>query len=145
MERKRVAEATKGVGRPKVGGPFELVDHNGKVFTDADMKGRYSLVRPYPSWLGYTSLKWDGRRANDGGIGIFRILPLPRHLPRRTRQNGPNPRPPYHLPPHQAPPPNLHNLRPSPRHARRSRHLFIRIPPLNNRSNRNLGADKRRV
>jgi len=39
-----VAEATKGVGRPKVGGPFELVDHNGKAFTDRDMKGRYSLV-----------------------------------------------------------------------------------------------------
>ncbi|KAM3071721.1 Cu-binding protein, variant 2 [Clarireedia jacksonii] len=44
MERKRVAEAAKGVGRPKVGGPFELVDHEGRRFTDADMKGRYSLV-----------------------------------------------------------------------------------------------------
>jgi protein SCO1/2 len=44
MERKRVAEAAKGVGRPKVGGPFELVDHEGRRFTDKDMKGRYSLV-----------------------------------------------------------------------------------------------------
>lgn len=44
MERKRVAEAAKGVGRPKVGGPFELVDHEGRVFTDGDLKGRYSLV-----------------------------------------------------------------------------------------------------
>ncbi|RDL36105.1 Thioredoxin-like protein [Venustampulla echinocandica] len=44
MERKRVAEASKGVGRPKVGGPFELVDQHGKPFTDADMKGKYSLV-----------------------------------------------------------------------------------------------------
>ncbi|PQE05999.1 sco1 protein [Rutstroemia sp. NJR-2017a BBW] len=44
MERKRVAEAAKGVGRPKVGGRFELVDHEGRRFTDADMKGRYSLV-----------------------------------------------------------------------------------------------------
>lgn len=45
MERKRVAEAAKGVGRPKVGGPFSLLDQHGKVFTDGDMKGRYSLVR----------------------------------------------------------------------------------------------------
>jgi cytochrome oxidase Cu insertion factor (SCO1/SenC/PrrC family) len=45
MERKRVAEAAKGVGRPKVGGPFSLLDQHGKEFTDEDMKGRYSLVR----------------------------------------------------------------------------------------------------
>lgn len=45
MQRKRIAEATKGVGRPKVGGPFELVDHNGKTFTSEMMKGRYALVR----------------------------------------------------------------------------------------------------
>lgn len=45
MERKRVAEAAKGVGRPKVGGAFSLTDHRGKEFTDGDMKGRYSLVR----------------------------------------------------------------------------------------------------
>ncbi|KAF4632779.1 hypothetical protein G7Y89_g5344 [Cudoniella acicularis] len=44
MERKRVAEATKGVGRPKVGGPFQLIDQTGKPFTDEDMKGKYSLV-----------------------------------------------------------------------------------------------------
>lgn len=45
MERKRVAEAAKGVGRPKVGGPFSLLDQHGKEFTDEDMKGKYSLVR----------------------------------------------------------------------------------------------------
>ena len=45
MERKRVAEAAKGVGRPKVGGPFSLLDQNGEEFTDGDMKGKYSLVR----------------------------------------------------------------------------------------------------
>ncbi|KAK8073833.1 electron transport protein [Apiospora phragmitis] len=44
MQRKRVAEATKGVGRPKVGGEFELTDQNGKPFSSADLKGRYSLV-----------------------------------------------------------------------------------------------------
>ena len=49
MERKRVAEATKGIGKPKVGGPFELIDQNRKPFTDADMKGKYSLVSPTQS------------------------------------------------------------------------------------------------
>jgi protein SCO1/2 len=47
MERKRVAETTKGVGRPKVGGPFTLVDQTGKPFTDQDMRGKYSLVRQH--------------------------------------------------------------------------------------------------
>lgn len=44
MERKRVVEATKGVGRPKVGGSFDLVDQEGKPFSEADMRGKYSLV-----------------------------------------------------------------------------------------------------
>jgi protein SCO1/2 len=48
MERKRVAEAAKGVGRPKVGGPFSLVDQEGRVFTDEDMKGKYALVSLSP-------------------------------------------------------------------------------------------------
>ncbi|KAF2436431.1 SCO1 protein, partial [Tothia fuscella] len=44
IERKRIAEQTKGIGRPKVGGPFDLVDHNGNKFTEKDLKGKYSLV-----------------------------------------------------------------------------------------------------
>ncbi|VBB72910.1 Putative mitochondrial protein SCO1 precursor [Podospora comata] len=44
MQRKRIAESTKGVGRPKVGGPFSLIDQNGNTVTDEDLKGRYSLV-----------------------------------------------------------------------------------------------------
>ncbi|KAL6713483.1 Cu-binding protein [Lecanora helva] len=44
LERQRIAEASKGVGKPKVGGTFELVDQEGKDFTDEDMKGGYSLV-----------------------------------------------------------------------------------------------------
>lgn len=44
MERKRIAEATKGVGKPKVGGPFKLVDQDGKEFSSEDLKGKYSLV-----------------------------------------------------------------------------------------------------
>ncbi|KAL6705880.1 Cu-binding protein [Coniothyrium glycines] len=44
MARKRIAEQTKGIGKPKVGGPFELVDQDGQVFSSNDMQGKYSLV-----------------------------------------------------------------------------------------------------
>lgn len=44
MERKRVAESTKGIGKPKVGGKFELVDTEGKLFTEENLKGKYALV-----------------------------------------------------------------------------------------------------
>ena len=36
-------------GRAAIGGPFKLIDQNGKPFTDADMKGRPFLV-----FFGYT-------------------------------------------------------------------------------------------
>jgi protein SCO1/2 len=44
MARKRIAEQTKGIGKPKVGGPFHLKDHNGQPFSNEDMLGKYSLV-----------------------------------------------------------------------------------------------------
>jgi protein SCO1/2 len=44
MERKRVAEAAKGVGRPKVGGPFTLIDQEGRGFTEEGLRGKYALV-----------------------------------------------------------------------------------------------------
>ncbi|KAJ5306369.1 hypothetical protein PENANT_c017G08199 [Penicillium antarcticum] len=44
LERKRMAEMSKGVGRPKVGGPFVLKDLDGKEFTEEDLKGKYSFV-----------------------------------------------------------------------------------------------------
>ncbi|KAI5860708.1 SCO1 protein [Durotheca rogersii] len=44
MHRRRVAEATKGAGRPKVGGPFELRDQEGRPFSSEALKGRYALV-----------------------------------------------------------------------------------------------------
>lgn len=44
MQKRRIAEASKGMGRPKVGGSFDLVDQNGKPFSSEDMKGKYSLV-----------------------------------------------------------------------------------------------------
>lgn len=57
LERQRVAEAAKGVGKPKVGGTFGLLDHEGKAFTDQDMKGGFSLVS-----LRCSSGKGPGRR-----------------------------------------------------------------------------------
>jgi protein SCO1/2 len=44
MARKRIADQTKGIGKPKVGGPFQLVDQEGRPFTNDDMLGKYSLV-----------------------------------------------------------------------------------------------------
>ena len=44
MARARIAEANKGIGTPLVGGPFTLRDHNGKPFTEQDLKGKYALV-----------------------------------------------------------------------------------------------------
>jgi protein SCO1/2 len=45
MDRARIAAHAKGVGRPKVGAPFELLDHNGRPFSsENDMKGKYALV-----------------------------------------------------------------------------------------------------
>lgn len=48
LERKRITEMSKGVGRPKVGGPFVLKDLDGKEFTAEDLKGKYSFVRLLP-------------------------------------------------------------------------------------------------
>lgn len=44
LARKRIAESTKGVGKPKVGGPFDLVDQNGNRFTHENLRGKYALV-----------------------------------------------------------------------------------------------------
>ncbi|KAI5845940.1 SCO1/SenC-domain-containing protein [Tricharina praecox] len=45
MARKKIAELSKGVGRPKVGGPVTgFVDQNGKVREDAEFAGKYRLV-----------------------------------------------------------------------------------------------------
>ncbi|KAF5857089.1 Cu-binding protein [Aspergillus alliaceus] len=44
LARKRVAEMSKGVGRPKVGGPFVLKDLNGNQYTEENLKGKYSFV-----------------------------------------------------------------------------------------------------
>lgn len=54
LERKRVTEMSKGVGKPKVGGPFTLRDLDGNEVTEECLKGRYSFVRPSVLvWLRY--------------------------------------------------------------------------------------------
>lgn len=44
LERKRITEMSKGIGKPKVGGPFVLKDLDGKEFTEESLKGKYSFV-----------------------------------------------------------------------------------------------------
>ena len=36
--------ATKGIGKPKVGGAFDLMDQHGRRFTSDDLRGRYALM-----------------------------------------------------------------------------------------------------
>jgi protein SCO1/2 len=56
MARKRIAEQTKGIGKPKVGGPFDLIDHNGNRFTNEDMAGKYALVRHQKNYIRATTI-----------------------------------------------------------------------------------------
>ncbi|KIJ54650.1 hypothetical protein M422DRAFT_41895 [Sphaerobolus stellatus SS14] len=49
-EQREKARASATYGRPDVGGPFELVDQNGKPFTDKDLLGSFSLV-----YFGFTN------------------------------------------------------------------------------------------
>ncbi|KAJ8324358.1 Cu-binding protein [Batrachochytrium dendrobatidis] len=43
------AKKSEGVGKPKVGGPFSLVDQTGRPVTDLDYRGKYMLL-----YFGYT-------------------------------------------------------------------------------------------
>lgn len=56
MQRQRIAEASKGVGKPKVGGKFELVDQDGNVWSSENMKGRFSLVCGFLLHLAFLSI-----------------------------------------------------------------------------------------
>ncbi|KAL9628394.1 MAG: hypothetical protein Q9204_005913 [Flavoplaca sp. TL-2023a] len=44
MQRKKIAESSKGVGKPKVGGKFEMVDQEGRPWTEQNIKGGFTLV-----------------------------------------------------------------------------------------------------
>ncbi|CAE6497362.1 unnamed protein product [Rhizoctonia solani] len=43
-ERKRQQAADSKVGKPKVGGPFQLVSHENKPFSDTDLLGKWCLI-----------------------------------------------------------------------------------------------------
>ena len=38
------AKRNRGMGVPKIGGPFSLVDTNGKRWTQDDLKGRWTII-----------------------------------------------------------------------------------------------------
>ncbi|KAI8910629.1 SCO1/SenC-domain-containing protein [Powellomyces hirtus] len=46
---RREAAKNEGAGKPLVGGPFSLVDHNGRPVTDLDYRGKFMLL-----YFGYT-------------------------------------------------------------------------------------------
>ncbi|KZT13188.1 SCO1 protein [Laetiporus sulphureus 93-53] len=49
-ERRQQELQDRQVGRPKVGGPFSLITHEGKPFTDKDLLGKWSLI-----YFGFTN------------------------------------------------------------------------------------------
>ncbi|KAI9719199.1 MAG: Cu-binding protein [Chrysothrix sp. TS-e1954] len=44
LNRKRVRDASKGTGKPRIGGEYALVDQDGKQFTSDDMRGKFALI-----------------------------------------------------------------------------------------------------
>lgn len=44
LETEKEAEANRGYGKPLVGGPFSLIDFNGKPFTEKDLLGKFSII-----------------------------------------------------------------------------------------------------
>lgn len=58
LERKRIVEMSKGYGKPKVGGPFNLRDLDGKEFTEKDLLGKYSLVGALWTRVPLQPLSW---------------------------------------------------------------------------------------
>ncbi|KAI4210411.1 MAG: hypothetical protein LQ351_006778, partial [Letrouitia transgressa] len=44
LERKKIADMSKGIGRPLIGGPFKLKDTDGAEWTEEKLKGGFTLV-----------------------------------------------------------------------------------------------------
>ncbi|KAI4165288.1 MAG: hypothetical protein LQ342_001156 [Letrouitia transgressa] len=44
LERKKIADMSKGIGRPLIGGPFVLKDTDGAEWTEEKLKGGFTLV-----------------------------------------------------------------------------------------------------
>ncbi len=51
LEIEKESSKNESFGKPKVGGSFALVDHNGVPVTDLDYRGKYMLL-----YFGYTVL-----------------------------------------------------------------------------------------
>lgn len=49
-EEAKLAKASATYGKPKIGGPFSLIDQNGVLTTNNDFKGRYMLI-----YFGFTN------------------------------------------------------------------------------------------
>lgn len=44
LKLRKEAEANRGVGKPLIGGPFDLVDQDGNQFTQENLKGKFSII-----------------------------------------------------------------------------------------------------
>src|SRR5690606_3430741 len=44
IERERIRDQSKAVGKPRLGGPFKLIDQNGNEYTEKELEGRFKLV-----------------------------------------------------------------------------------------------------
>lgn len=44
LETEKEAEANRGYGKPLIGGPFNLIDQDGKPFTEKDLLGKFSVI-----------------------------------------------------------------------------------------------------
>lgn len=44
LQLRKEAEANRGVGKPLIGGPFNLITDEGKPFTDKDLIGKFSII-----------------------------------------------------------------------------------------------------
>ncbi|WVQ94756.1 hypothetical protein IAU59_001837 [Kwoniella sp. CBS 9459] len=44
MERRRAELASKSIGKPQIGGPFQLNAHDGRIFTEKDLLGKWTLI-----------------------------------------------------------------------------------------------------
>lgn len=90
MERQRIAEATKGLGKPKVGGEFDLVNHDGIKFTDMDMKGKYALVSLFLgriASLPFSPSLHCSRNVNGGSSEVCMLNPKMKPMSKRFYNN----------------------------------------------------------
>lgn len=44
LQLRKEAEANRGVGKPLIGGPFNLITEDGKPFTEKDLLGKFSII-----------------------------------------------------------------------------------------------------